>query len=93
MTTITVPAPPLSPDVSAALLAFMSAQSGVGTGLAPEGSLLYLSGTGSSQTINYSINYLGVDLNDGPNSFSQRADLRSDVVVCKHTRLCRHERQ
>ena len=26
---ITVPAPPLSPDVSAALLAFMSAQSGV----------------------------------------------------------------
>ena len=29
MTTITVPAPPLSPDVSAALLAFMSAQSGV----------------------------------------------------------------
>ncbi len=39
---------------------------GVGTGLAPEGSLLYLSGEGSSQVINYSINYLGVDLYFGP---------------------------
>ena len=39
---------------------------GVGTGLAPEGSLLYLSGTGSSQQINYAINYLGVDLYFGP---------------------------